>query len=1046
MDSGTNGDMFADRSLFKDLKPLRGVNMFACRGPGTGVAYGGTVELIAVVGDRRKKVKFENALYIPDLRSHMISMGDFSRKNNARFSMEPDGEAYVKNVKTGEILLQGRYEEGELPYLHWERLAAEGNAARKELKGNLQRWHERLGHIGEKSLKTMCTGIVNGMVCEGGEVKRDCEACAKGKMKSAPHIRKDGSYRAKERLELVHMDLVGDIKPESWGGKRWLYVITDDHSRFSWVYGLKKKSEVEEAFKIWLRKAERETGKKLQAARCDRGGEFQGLQKFCDETGIKLQFTAGYSPESNGVAERMNGVLTTMARCMLHHSNLGARFWGEAANMACYVRNRCVSSALPEGTTPYELWYGKKPSLNHLRVFGCKVQVFIPQQKRQGGKFGARGWSGVFVGYSRDSAAFRVWNREQQRIEEVRDLKFFEEILGVRGEAAEDKEPEESGDWVTLPDVVEVEEIREEVAQRRVEAQEQHAAGEEQRQQRPVRERRGIPPPRLTYDRAGRQQEEVIIGNFAQVEHRDVFAGMAGVDEPQTFHEAMNSENEREWKEAMDSELRSLRENQVWELTDLPKDRRAVGCKWVFKKKRDEKGAVVKYKARLVAKGYSQKEGIDYEETYSPVVRHESLRALVAVAASEGWKIEQMDVTTAFLYGELEEEVYMEQPEGAAIEGTEGQVWRLRRSLYGLKQSPRCWNFKLDEVLKGAGFEQFRSDWGVYRRGEGENVVCMGVYVDDLVLVGPNMRQIEDVKNLLKENFRMTDLGPAKYILGVQLIRSEDGAVKLSQETYAKDVLKRFGMADCKSVVSPLDPNKVLTKEMGPQTEEDRQRMATVPYRQAVGSLMYLMIATRPDIATAVSKVSKFCNDPGEEHWEAVERILRYVAGSVGSGLVYRRGVGTKVWGYCDAEYGGNEETGRSTSGYVFLVGETAVSWATMQQPVVALSSTESEYIGACFAAQHAIWMQDFFYELGFSQETVEVKCDNQSCIKLMKKPGLHKRSKHIRIKWHFLRELVENRDVTFTFVGTRDQAADIMTKAVGGRVVNRCKELMGMG
>jgi hypothetical protein len=344
------------------------------------------------------------------------------------------------------------------------------------------------------------------------------------------------------------------------------------------------------------------------------------------------------------------------------------------------------------------------------------------------------------------------------------------------------------------------------------------------------------------------------------------------------------------------------------------------------------------------------------------------------------------------------------------------------------------------------GFVKFKSDLGIFGRGKGDAAVFIGLYVDDMLVMGKDRVEVKGVKEMLKRYFKMEDLGEAKYVLGMELKRLANGDLKLCQTVYAKGVVNTFGMEGCKSVVSPLDPGKVLSKALEAKTEKEIREMERVPYRSAIGSLMYLMTGTRPDLGAAMSQLSKYCQNPGKGHWEAVKRVLRYVAGTLEYGLVFKRGCEISVGGFCDSDYGGNVDTGRSTTGYVFMLGGTAISWGSVQQPTVALSTAEAEYMGACSAAKHAVWEQELFGELGWVQRPIRIGTDSTSSLALMVKPGSFKRTKHIRIQWHYVRERVEEGDVEFYFVGTKDQGADMMTKAVGGKVLENCRKIAGLG
>ena len=488
--------------------------------------------------------------------------------------------------------------------------------------------------------------------------------------------------------------------------------------------------------------------------------------------------------------------------------------------------------------------------------------------------------------------------------------------------------------------------------------------------------------------------------------------------------------------------MESLQTNKVWDLVELPKDRRVVGSKWVFKAKRSADGTVERHKARLVTQGYSQRYGQDYDETFSPVVRFESLRTVVALAVQNGLQMHQMDVTTAFLNGELHEEVYMKQPEGFAVRGKEGLVCRLRKSIYGLKQSPRYWNSALDIHLKKMGFVQTAGDPCLYMAAEGE-IFLIAVYVDDILLAGKSDEKMTAVKQALSQQFTVKDMGELHYFLGLKVIQNhEAGSVWIGQQSYTENIFKRFGMEDSKTIRTPVDTSIKLVKAGDTDTCVDQQL-----YQSAVGSLLYLSIATRPDITYAVSNVAKFCAKPTKQHWVAVKRIFRYLRGTQTHGLLYSRSDSDKsVVGFSDADWGGDLDNRKSTSGYVFRIGGTAISWRSKKQPCVALSTAEAEYIALASATQESLWLQQLLADLKKeSVKSMVIFEDNQSAISMAKNPQFHGRSKHIAIKYHFIREQVSSGKVELKYCRTNDMVADIMTKGLSGEQFEKLRLMAGV-
>jgi hypothetical protein len=511
--------------------------------------------------------------------------------------------------------------------------------------------------------------------------------------------------------------------------------------------------------------------------------------------------------------------------------------------------------------------------------------------------------------------------------------------------------------------------------------------------------------------------------------------------EPTTYNEAVGASDGDKWMAAINDEYASLMENKTWTLTPLPKGRKAIGCKWVFRVKRNADGSIEKYKARLCAKGYSQVKGLDFNETFAPVAKFSSLRILLSIAAVQDLEVHHMDVKCAFLNGDLEEEIYMQQPEGFIEEGKESLVCKLQRSLYGLKQSPRAWNQKLDAELKELGFMRSEADHSLYIHFHEHDLVFVIVYVDDMLILSNSIPQVQALKRNLERKFKMTDLGEATFFLGMEIKRDrEHRTMQLSQRRYVNDILKRFNMESCKPVGTPIATKTKLKRADDEETTMDRSL-----YQSAVGSLMYLMVSTRPDIAYSVGAVSQFMANPMEDHYMVVKRIFRYLQGTAAVCLELG-GEQLLVEGFSDADWAACEESRKSTTGYVFKVGVGAVSWASKRQPTVALSTTEAEYMALSAAAREAVWMQRLFMELRFdAADSITINVDNQSCISLAKNPSFHARTKHIDIRHHFVREKVESGVVDLVFCPTKEMVADVLTKALPKEQHDWCARNMGL-
>jgi hypothetical protein len=489
----------------------------------------------------------------------------------------------------------------------------------------------------------------------------------------------------------------------------------------------------------------------------------------------------------------------------------------------------------------------------------------------------------------------------------------------------------------------------------------------------------------------------------------------------------------------MDAEIMSIEKNDTWELINLPKGEKTIGVKWVYKTKLNEKGEVEKYKARLVAKGYKQEYGVDYKEEFAPVARMDTVRLIISMAAQNSWPIYQLDVKSAFLHGELEEEVYIDQPPGYVKQGHENQVYRLKKALYGLKQAPRAWYSRIDAYFSKEGFLKCPYEHTLYTKfGDDGKILFVCLYVDDLIFTGNDRAMFDDFKKSMTGEFDMSDLGLMHYFLGIEVVQAS-GGVFISQKKYILEILDRFKMKDCNSVSTPTEFGLKLTKS------GSGKKVSSTLYKQIVGSLMYLT-STRPDIMHAVSLISRYMENPTEQHLLAAKRIFRYLKGTSDFGILYKKGARENLYGFSDSDYAGDQDDRKSTSGYVFMMGSGAISWSSKKQAIVTLSTTEAEFIAAAACACQAIWLKRLLCELGYHQEgPTSIHCDNVSTIKLSKNPVLHGRSKHIDVRYHFLRDLCKEGIIDMIYCRSEDQIADIMTKPLKIAAFVKLRDMLGV-
>uniref|UniRef100_A0A2N9J7I7 Integrase catalytic domain-containing protein n=1 Tax=Fagus sylvatica TaxID=28930 RepID=A0A2N9J7I7_FAGSY len=720
--------------------------------------------------------------------------------------------------------------------------------------------------------------------------------------------------------------------------------------------------------------------------------------KFLQEHGIVAQYTMPGSPDQNGVAERRNRTLLDMVRSMLSSSNLPKSLWVEALKTAVYILNRVPTKAVPK--TPFELWKGWKPSLKHMRVWGCpsEVRIYNPQEKKAGPK------------------------DHYTRIVESRNAKFLENDLisgsdQTRNIVSEKDHSESqtstSSDRLVVvystpqvqtgveQPIIEVPQAADDIPVDQV-VQELPRTFEQRVEPHTSQEYDGT-----TLRRSIRPKRSAIPDDYV-VYLQESDYNIGAKNDPEFFSQAMSCKESELWYNAMKEEMNSMKSNGVWDLVELPNGVKAIGCKWVFKTKKDSLGNIERYKARLVAKGFTQKEGIDYTETFSPVSKKDSLRVILALVAHFDLELQQMDVKTAFLNGDLEEEVYMKQPEGFLSSDGEQLVCKLKKSIYGLKQASRQWYLKFHNVISSFGFVENIMDQCIYQKVSGSKICFLVLYVDDILLATNDKGLLHEVKQFLSKNFDMKDMGEASYVIGI----------KIHRDRFQAPIVKgdRFNLNQC------------------PKNDLEREQMKNIPYASAVGSLMYAQVCTRPDIAFAVGMLGRYQSDPGLDHWRAAKKVMRYLQGTKDYMLMYRRTDNLEVIGYSDSDFAGCIDSRKSTSGYIFLMASGAVSWRSAKQTLTATSTMEAEFVSCFEATSHGVWLKSFISGLRIMDSIsrpLRMYCDNSAAVFMAKNNKSGSRSKHIDIKYLAIRERIKEKKVVIEHVSTELMIADPLTKGM---------------
>ena len=1042
IDSGATSHYTNNREWMSEYHTIHPRTIVGHSGVGLKAIGKGNVAVDMVVDGEVSTILLQDVFFVPGIIENLLSVRCALRKGcNLHFLK--DERAIIE--KDGQVLVEASTDTRNHLFRCHTASSTPSIAAIATAEQNVQLWHERLGHLALRNMKLMeHREMVKGLPKLKGAELGTCEGCLKGKCHRLP-FPKAVHHRAKKPLELVHSDVCGPMKQKSIGGALYFVTFIDDFSRFITVYPLKHKDEVFERFKEWKAEVENQLGEKVKVLRSDNGGEYKNkaFKAFAKNCGMKQQFSCPRTPQQNGVAERANRTIMEAARSMLLTRNMGREYWAEAVCTAVYVRNRSPSKVL--SVTPMEMWSGEKPSVEHLRVFGCKAFMHVSREDRS--KLDAKALECIFLGYADDAKGYRLFDAKARKLHVSRDVVFDESLhSSVPQVQLDDPFPEEEEEVLQENEVKHEVAKKEEVKEEAVEEPEKDdddvvEVPFETQQPQPIRRSTRIRrPPTKYWEQHG--SEEPPVKWWHNPEYANIC--IASATEPETFAEAVGGAEADKWRGAVHDEYNSLMENKTWSLVELPQGRKAIGCKWVFRIKRNADGSIDRYKARLVAKGYSQVEGVDYSETFAPVAKMTSLRMLLAMAAIEDLELQQLDVKTAFLNGMLEEDIYMEQPEGFVAPGKEQLVCKLERSLYGLKQAPRAWYERLHAHLVKQQFKRCPADHSVYVSRKGADFMIVLVYVDDLILASNSPTMLQQFKVVMEAEFKMSDLGEANLFLGLQLVRDrEQRVMKLMQTRYAEDVLRRFGMEESKPISTPMVPHSPLAKGDVAVSPEDKAW-----YRSAVGSLMYLMVSTRPDLAYAVGAVSKYVEAPSPDHVAAVKRILRYVRGTSDYALhLGSSETPPRLYGYCDADWASCPDDRVSISGYVFYMGDGAISWSSKKQPSVAVSTTEAEYMAMSHACREAIWLRRLAAGLRVRMKEggTLLKVDNNSAIQLAKNQTYHGRTKHIEVHHHFVREKVERGVLMVEYCPTEEQVADVLTKGLSKEKHEKFSRMMGL-
>ncbi|KAL2247193.1 UNVERIFIED_CONTAM: Retrovirus-related Pol polyprotein from transposon RE1 [Sesamum indicum] len=909
VDTGATRHWCGDISLLNFLTPTHSPSVIHLpNGTTITATHIGTAQL-------SHNFSLEQVLHIPSFQHNLLSVSQLCNSLPVRFSFT-NSLCLLQDLKTEEVLAIGK-RIGKLYYLdsHSFTSAVQSshlNIASESLQFSSDNdtytlWHKRLSHPSENVLTHISSLHFN------TNVKTSiCHVCPLAKQ-----VRKNFSLSESisvSPFDLVHVDIWGPYKQSSISGCHYVLTLVDDHSRATWTYLMRYKSQTLSFLSSFIKQIQTQFGLLVKQIRTDNGPEFlsSSCQNLFASCGIIHQKSCVYTPQQNGVVERKHKHLLQVARALMFESHLPRQFWADSILTATFIINRLPSPIL-NWKSPYELLHKTILSYHFLKTYGClcyATNVISPTEPE-------------------------TTTPESSQISTASsDPSLSHDTL----------EPQVGDSLSTLsPSPVPL-----------------------------CRSTRPSHKPQWLNDFICHSSTDSTPSNLCITSsHLSFMAALSTVQEPKNYAQAKDIP---EWQQAMEVELAALEENDTWLVTDLPPNKKAIGCKWVYKVKLKQDGSVDRYKARLVAKGYNQIEGIDYFERFSPVAKVVTVRLFVAIAFAFGWTLHQIDINNAFLHGYLDEDIYMLPPDGYSL--PTGQVCKLKRSLYGLKQASRQWNHEFTTKLLAYGFLQSPNDHCLFSKSVGFDKIFLLVYVDDVLISSSADHLIQPVKDYLHGLFTIKDLGQAHYFLGLEIARSSNG-ISVTQQKYIHDIIHDAGLDNAKAVHTPLPAGLKLSACGTPLDDPE-------PYRRLFGRLLYLGF-TRPDVSYGAQQLSQFIHCPCQEHMTAALHLVKYLKGSSTTGLFFPAQNSSSSVGYCDADWASCPDSRRSLTGYCIFLGSALISWKTKKQPTVSRSTAESEYRSLATTVCELQWVSYLLRDFQVPVHTpIPLYCDNQAAVHIV--------------------------------------------------------------
>ena len=1030
LDSGATTHICCNKAFFRQIKST---DTKVKWGAASTIQASGVGAVPLKLPNSTTVVILQDCLYIPEFQTNLVSLGRLIR-NGAKIGFNTKQcDIQLRNgTNIKAVLVGGLYKLPLQTTLHSDESEI---ALSSVISPSL--WHQRLGHIGSTGMRHLSSSVQGLGLTSGQNLSPvdTCETCLKGKFTAHPnHSAANTKYTV--LFSHISTDLCGPMPVVSYDGYRYFIAFVCSATKWLEVRLLTSKAGALKAFQDFRNLVQNRSGNSIQTIRSDWGSEFENHQfaEYLAKHGITHEHSAPYSHEQNGQSERLNRTILDKARCLLFQAQMSKKYWSEAVLAAAYLYNYTPHSAI-DYKTPYQARFGDKPSVAHIKIFGSLVYSKTANIK----KLDEKSKQGHLVGFGTNQ--FKILDTSRNRAFWARDATVlegrFDSTEGLSTEDLMEFDVSSGNDTSSENNTSSRNDISSpstpEISTNPIQA------GSENPSEEGSQSDQEASPERIIQTRS---RSKLPVQNTQDSGSEDELAFLSGSfsPDPQSYRDACASPNIDYWQKAMEKELADLAHQKTWNLVELPPGAHLLRGRWVYKTKIDKNGNIEKYKARWVVKGFLQKYGIDYVETFSNTVKPMAYKTLFALAAYRDLEIQQWDVKSAFPNAPLDEKIYVEQPHGFQDQKYPTRACLLNKALYGLKQSARQWYIYLAKLLSELGYIPITSDQSIFiNKSDG---VIVTSHIDDLLIFGPDIRVITSLREALGKKVEVSDLGEVSYYLGIEVTRNRASKLLyMSQQKFIEEILQRFGKTALKPTKTPAEQGIRLEKYQNAATEADIKL-----FQQQIGSLMYLMTSTRPDLSFAIGQCARFMSNPAPEHFKALNRIWQYLNYSKNLTLRFCPQK-LSLQGFVDADWGGDYTTRKSTTGYLFLFGGSAVSWSSKLQKTVALSSCEAEYMALKEGIKEQIWLKSLYEQLDIPQQDGEnmLFSDSQSAIELAKNPEHHARTKHIDIQYHFVRQNVQNETIKLSYISTSDQPADGLTKALDSTKFGHFVKCLGL-